>query len=131
VSDVAPRGGCEFVFDVASKLPVYTFCTLMGIPESLHQQVFELGNAAADTENPARRDSDASAPMQLMAIAAELTQQKLEQPDNSMLSRLIHGEVDGQKLDQLSINMFFVTLSIAGQVRAFAVRCRQVFAECY
>ena len=114
VSDVAPRGGCEFVFDVASKLPVYTFCTLMGIPESLHQQVFELGNAAADTENPARRDSDASAPMQLMAIAAELTQQKLEQPDNSMLSRLIHGEVDGQKLDQLSINMFFVTLSIAG-----------------
>ena len=114
VSDVAPRGGCEFVFDVASKLPVYTFCTLMGIPESLHQQVFELGNAAADTENPARRDSDASAPMQLMAIAAELTQQKLEQPDNSMLSRLIHGEVDGQRLDQLSINMFFVTLSIAG-----------------
>jgi len=52
--------------------------------------------------------------MQLMTIAAELTQQKLKQPDNSMLSRLIHGEVEGQKLDQLSINMFFVTLSIAG-----------------
>jgi len=54
VSSVAPAGGCEFVFDMASKLPVYTFCTLMGIPESLHQTVFELGNAAADTENPNR-----------------------------------------------------------------------------
>lgn len=114
VSDVAPLGGCEFVFDVASRLPVYTFCALMGIPESLHQRVFELGNAAADTENPNRSEQTDSSPMQLMAIAAELTQQKLEQPDNSMLSRLIHGEVEGQKLDQLSINMFFVTLSIAG-----------------
>ncbi len=114
VSDVAPAGGCEFVFDVASKLPVYTFCTLMGIPESLHQRVFELGNAAADTENPNRSTQTESAPMQLMTIAAELTQQKLKEPDNSMLSRLIHGEVEGQKLDQLSINMFFVTLSIAG-----------------
>jgi len=114
VDSVASKGECEFVFDVASKLPVYTFCTLMGIPESLHKTVFELGNAAADTENPNRSIQSQSAPMKLMEIAAQLTEQKRHSPDNSMLSRLIHGEVDGEQLDQLSINMFFVTLSIAG-----------------
>ena len=32
VDDIAAPGNVEFVFDVASKLPVYTFCELMGIP---------------------------------------------------------------------------------------------------
>ena len=98
VDSVASKGECEFVFDVASKLPVYTFCTLMGIPESLHKTVFELGNAAADTENPNRSIQSQSAPMKLMEIAAQLTEQKRQSPDNSMLSRLIHGEVDGLSL---------------------------------
>jgi len=114
VDDVAPKGECEFVFDVASKLPVYTFCTLMGIPKEQHEKVFQLGNAAADTENPNRSDETNSAPLQLMAMAAELAEQKRQQPDNSMFSRLIHGEIDGEKLDEMTINMFFVTLSIAG-----------------
>ena len=114
VDEIAPRGGCEFVFEVASKLPVYTFCTIMGIPQGLHDKVFALGNAAADTENPDRADRDNSAMLQLFAMAAELTEQKRENPDDSMFSRLIHGEVDGEKLDEMTINMFFVTLSIAG-----------------
>ncbi|MGI9326332.1 MAG: cytochrome P450 [Pseudomonadales bacterium] len=114
IDDVAPKGHCEFVFDVASRLPVYTFCTLMGIPEALHEKVFQLGNAAADTENPNRSDETNSAPLQLMEMAAELAEQKRQTPDDSMFSRLIHGEVDGEKLDAMAINMFFVTLSIAG-----------------
>ncbi len=114
VDAIAPRGQCEYVFDVASKLPVYTFCTLMGIPEELHDTVFKLGNAAADTENPQRSDEDNSAMLKLLALAADLADQKRRQPDNSMFSRLIHGEVDGEKLDEITINMFFVTLSIAG-----------------
>ncbi|MEM7002692.1 MAG: cytochrome P450 [Pseudomonadota bacterium] len=113
VDSVADRGDCEFVFDVASKLPVYTFCTLMGIPDELHDQVFKLGNETADTENP-NRDPSFTGQMQLLAMGAELANQKRAKPDNSMFSRLIHGEVDGDKLDELTINMFFVTLAIAG-----------------
>ncbi|MGI9326310.1 MAG: cytochrome P450 [Pseudomonadales bacterium] len=113
VDAVAPSGHCELVFDVASKLPVYTFCTLMGIPEELHQQVFKLGNATADTENPSR-DPSLTGQFQLLAMGAEIANQKREQPDDSMFSRLIHGEVEGEKLDEMTINMFFVTLAIAG-----------------
>ena len=114
VDSIAASGNCEFVFDVASKLPVYTFCTLMGISEELHNTVFELGNAAADTENPDRSDEENSAGLKLLAMAAQLADQKRENPDDSMFSRIIHGEVDGEKLDQITINMFFVTLAIAG-----------------
>ena len=112
VDAIAPRGECEFVFDVASRLPVYTFCKLMGIPNEMREQVFRLGNMAADTENPV--EGEESALFQLFAISDALSAEKREKPDDSLLSSLIHNEVDGQRLDQLSINMFFVTMSIAG-----------------
>ena len=114
VDSVASRGTCEFVFDVASKLPVYTFCKLLGVPDEMRETVFTLGNAAADTESPRHKDRDNSAMRELHRMGVELAQEKLKNPDNSAMSRLIHGEVDGQKLDEMSIGMFFVTLSIAG-----------------
>lgn len=114
VDSVAGAGECEFVFDVASRLPVYTFCKLLGVPERLHETVFTLGNQAADTENPARADQVNSAPFALLNLARELAEEKKAAPDNSILSRLVHGEVDGEKLDDNNIGMFFVTLSIAG-----------------
>ena len=110
---VEPRGECEFVFEVASKLPVYTFCKILGVPDQQREQVFKLGNAAADIENYSG-DWDSTPTMQLFVIADQLVAQKTQNPDNSLLSRIIHGEVDGQKLDRMNVNMFFVTLSIAG-----------------
>ena len=114
VDSVADRGECEFVFDVASRLPVYTFCKLLGVPDRLRETVYTLGNQTADTENPAYRDESNSAFYGLFAIAQELAAEKRANPDGSMLSRLVHGEVDGEKLDDVNIQMFFVTLSIAG-----------------
>ncbi len=114
IDSVAAKGECEFVFDVASRLPVYTFCKLLGVPDRLRETVYSLGNQSADTENPAHRDERNTATHQLFAIAQELATEKRAKPDDSMLSRVVHGEVDGERLDDMNINMFFVTLSIAG-----------------
>ena len=114
VDSVAGTGHCEFVFDVASRLPVYTFCKLLGVPDRLREKVFTLGNRAADTENAAFRDEADSARQGLFAIARDLAAEKRASPDGSMLSRLVHGEVDGEKLDDATVRMFFLTLSIAG-----------------
>ena len=114
VDSMASRGECEFVFDVASKLPVFTFCRLLGVPDALREQVFALGNAAADTENPARADQSNSALLGLFAIAQRVAADKRERPDKSIMSYLVHGEMDGQKLSAMNVNMFFVTLAIAG-----------------
>ena len=95
VDEFASQGSCEFVFDVASRLPVYTFCKLLGVPNALRETVFTLGNEAADLENYKLED-ELSPTMKLFAIAAQLTEQKKQQPDDSMLSRIIHGEVDGE-----------------------------------
>lgn len=114
VDGIAKKGSSEFVFDVASKLPVYTFCKLMGIPEDMRERTAELGNAAADVEAGYDGTEENSPVMKLFALAGELAEMKRQNPDNYMMSRLVHGEVDGEKLDELNLNMFFVVLSIAG-----------------
>lgn len=112
VDSIASKGACEFVFDVASKLPVYTFCKLMGIPDDLRDTVYKLGNAAADVEN--RRKLDYDPGLELFGIAQKLSEGKRIDPDTSILSRVVHGAIDGKKLDDLNINMLFVTIAIAG-----------------
>lgn len=115
VDAVAGQGHCEFIFDVASKLPVHTFCKLVGIPDTLKERVAELGNAAADIESGYGDGSDELSPvMQLFALALELAEEKRRNPDGYMLSRLVNGDVDGEKLDDMEISMFVVVLSIAG-----------------
>jgi len=110
VDNIAARGECEFVYDVASKLPVYTFCELMGIPEELRDKVVELGNAMADVETRGEHEVDPT--FLLFGLAEEISQQKRENPDGSLLSLLVHDQSLG--LSQMAINMFFIVFAIAG-----------------
>lgn len=111
VDDVAPKGRCEFVFDVASRLPVYTFCVLMGIPEHDRERIFTIGNALADLENP---QDMVGLHRELGAYAMKLAEEKRARPDRSMTSAYVNGEVDGERLTADQILMFFLTIAIAG-----------------
>ena len=74
VDEIAGKGSCEFVFDVAAKLPVFTFCELMGIPKEHRERVVELGNALADMEGRKQLDFDPG--MELATLALELGEEK-------------------------------------------------------
>ena len=111
VDGVAAKGGCEFVFDVASRLPVYTFCVLMGIPPEDRERIFTLGNAMADLENP--HDLRAIH-IEMDAYARKLADAKRAAPDETMMSSYANAVVDGEPLSQAEITMFFTTIAIAG-----------------
>ena len=112
VDSVAKKGECELVFDVASRLPVATFCELMGIPEEDNEKIFKLGNRLADVES--QEDDGLATLMEVFMYAEQLSQEKRKNPDNSMLSLYVNGEYEGEKIPQDQVNMFFVTLAIAG-----------------
>ncbi|TFU05493.1 cytochrome P450 [Polymorphobacter arshaanensis] len=129
VDDVAAAGRCEFVFDVASRLPVYTFCKLLGVPDGDRDLIFKLGNLVADTENA---DTDhGQSVMQLMEYALRLAAEKAANPDGTMMSNIVNGEVDGDKLAPEEVAMFFVLLSIAGHetTRTTAVHFIRLMTE--
>ena len=110
VDAVAGQGHCEFVFDVASKLPVHTFSELMGIPDDMRAQVVDLGNAMADVETRSRHDVD---PLyQLFGLAEQVSEDKRRAPDTSLMSVLVHDTSLG--LTQMNINQLFIVFAIAG-----------------
>ena len=111
VDKVASKGECELVFDVASPLPVYTFCVLMGVPEADRQRIFEIGNALADLENP---QDIRGLHRELAGYAHKLAHAKRETPDQSMMSAYANGEVEGERLTPEQILMFFQLVAVAG-----------------
>lgn len=110
VDAVAPRGTCEFVSEVAARLPIYTFCELMGIPPALRDRVAELGNAMADVETRAARETDPM--LGLAAIAMELAAEKRRKPDGLLMSAMVNDTT--LNLSDMAIAQFFMVFAMAG-----------------
>lgn len=110
IDQVAPEGRCEFVFDVAEKLPVQVFCELMGIPEHLRTQVANFGNAMADVETRASHSMDPL--MGLAQIAMALTQDKRAHPDSGLMSVMVNDR--DLNLSDMAIIQFFIVFAMAG-----------------
>jgi len=110
VDSVASKGACEFVFDIASRLPINTFCELMGIPEHLRDQVADYGNALADVEGRGNHSLD---PMiGLFGVAQQLAEEKRRNPDGRLMSAMVNDTT--LKLDPMAINQFFLVFAMAG-----------------
>jgi cholest-4-en-3-one 26-monooxygenase len=110
VDRVAARGDCEFVFDVASILPVYTFCELMGIPPEHRDRVAAYGNEMADVES---RTSISMDPMiGLFGLAQEMAEEKRRRPDGRLLSAMVNDTT--LNLDPMMINQFVLVFAMAG-----------------
>jgi cholest-4-en-3-one 26-monooxygenase len=116
VDQVAKRSSCEFVEDLACELPLTLICELLGIPLEDRKKIFHWSNQMIGADDP-----DLSAGAETGAASAgmwlycnELAAQKREQPDDTLLSKYIHGEVEGEKISEVELNHFFVLLSVAG-----------------
>lgn len=112
IDKVRDMNDAEFVFTVAAELPMITLCHLMGVPRSDWPLVFNWGNKMASPEDPTIDAFQTS--MELFGYCQSLVDAKRAQPDGSMLSNYANKEIDGERLSDLEINMFFLTLSIAG-----------------
>jgi len=116
VDNVARKGGCEFVTELACELPLILICELMGIPEEDRKQMFDWSNAMIGGDDPemnAGADSK-QVSIQMWMYANALAQKKREQPDDTLISKYVNGEVEGSKISDFELNNFFVLLAVAG-----------------
>ncbi|MFD9727394.1 cytochrome P450 [Streptomyces sp. NPDC059072] len=116
-SAVTPGRDMDFVDEVAAWLPIQTICEMVGIPAGDERLIFDWSNRMAGAQDPelsaGRHDSDLAA-AEIYAYCDALTAQRRAHPREDILSTLAHAEVDGDRLTQHEINMFFVLLCVAG-----------------
>jgi cytochrome P450 len=126
IERVAGQGGCDFVVDVAARLPLEIICGMMGIGPSDYETVLGASNvitvsAIAGVGDPEYLPADADPLVALMdasesltTLMSELADARRSDPTDDVTSALVHSNIDGESLTSGEVASFFILLVIAG-----------------
>jgi len=117
VADVAPKGGCDFVEEIAARLPLKLICDMMGIPEADNRRMFELSNVIlgfGDPEYGVTIDVLMNAAVELSQYAQALGEERMANPRQDITSVLMTADVDGDRITASEFASFFILLVVAG-----------------
>src|SRR5665213_3065979 len=126
IDNVIESGTAEFVTDISSELPLVVIAELLGVPNEDRHKMFDwsnrmIGNQDAEYQTVtgdahvtnAAEDAQVAS-MELFAYAAELFSQKQADPHDDLMSVLSEVEMEGEKLSELELELFFLLLTVAG-----------------
>jgi cholest-4-en-3-one 26-monooxygenase len=117
VDNIAERGECDFVTDVACELPLQAIADLIGIPQEDRHKVFDWSNRLVGAEDPEYKitaEDSQNAAIELFMYAQELANDRRKNPRDDIVTDLINAQVDGESLDEMEFNSFFMLLAVAG-----------------
>jgi len=123
IDNVIENGRAEFVTDIAAELPLVVIAELLGVPNEDRHKMFNwsnrmIGNEDAEYQKGAEYQQAAEeaqvASMELYAYASQLFSQKRANPQDDLMSVLTEVEMDGEKLSDLELELFFLLLTVAG-----------------
>ncbi|MEV4467987.1 cytochrome P450 [Nonomuraea salmonea] len=123
VDDLLAKGpGCDFVTEVAARLPLKIICDMMGIPERDYQYVFDRSNVILGGFDPEYTGGDLTqiaerlltAGMELQQLVQDLAAHRAEHPTGDLTSSLVNANIDGERLTMQELGSFFILLVVAG-----------------
>jgi cholest-4-en-3-one 26-monooxygenase len=117
VADARAKGEFDFVSDIAAELPLQVIAELLGVPQEDRHKVFDWSNRMVGSNDPEFLEAPelaTAAAMELYAYADALTVERKANPHEDLVSILAHAEIDGDRLSQLEIDLFFMLLAVAG-----------------
>jgi cholest-4-en-3-one 26-monooxygenase len=121
VDGALEMGELDFVPVVSAELPLIVIADLIGIPQADRHKVFEWSNRMIGREDPEYGISEAEANEEAGNAAAEmfgyawaLAQERLADPQDDIITRLLAAELDGEKLTHDEFVYFFMLLAVAG-----------------
>ncbi|GAT68328.1 cytochrome P450 [Planomonospora sp. ID91781] len=123
VDDLLDKGpGCDFVTEVAARLPLKIICDMMGIPERDYGFVFDRSNRILGGFDPEYGGGDPAtaaehlltAGMELDRLVQDLAAYRTEHPTGDLTSALVNANIDGERLTGQELGSFFILLVVAG-----------------
>jgi len=121
VDDLLAKEHCDFVTDVAARLPLKIICDMMGIGESDYATVFNASNIILSAGDPEYMPEGADplatlfgAAQDLNNLVQDLGRQRRGSPTDDLTSALVNAEVEGEQLSDGELGSFFILLVVAG-----------------
>jgi len=117
IDSVIEKGECDFVTDISAELPLVVIADLLGVPQADRHNMFDWSNRMIGQEDPEFQitaEIAQESAMELYAYAAGLFAEKKANPHEDLMSVLTEVEVEGEKLSELELELFFLLLTVAG-----------------
>lgn len=103
VARAVERGTCDFVTEVAARVPLYVICKMMGVPKGDWEHLFALTNDAFGASEAIMRRL---AHLEILEYFETLVKAREKRPADDLVSALVTAEVGDRKLtpDELILN---------------------------
>jgi cytochrome P450 len=97
------RERCDFVTEVAARVPLYVICKMMGVPKEDWEYLFSLTNKAFGASDAMTRSL---AHLEILEYFEILLTSRAKSPADDLVSSLVTAKIDGIKLtpDELILN---------------------------
>ena len=121
VDTVCERGECDFVGDIAAKLPTAAICEMMGIAREHWDMMFAIANQAVgrhdDEYSRGRSGQEATyaAFAESHAFFVKEAEQRRRHPTEDLISAFVHGAIAGEPLTEDEIAFNCILLILGGQ----------------
>jgi cytochrome P450 len=123
------KGEFDFVLDVAKELPIRVLVRILGVPDEDTDRLIEWGDTMIGNTDPEYTtfviDRDDTSDYRLMPFRSpaaadmmnyghRMAEIRQSDPQNDLVTKLVHAEVDGDRLSTRDFDNFFVLLVVAG-----------------
>ena len=117
IDEVIDKGECEFTTAFGRPLPVSVFLDLMGLPQEKRDTFVDWAVQLLHSND---RDIMAQSMDSISKYLKEVIEEKRVAPDDKVISRIVHAEIDGRPMSPPEIFGFVVFLFIGGLDTVFA-----------
>jgi cholest-4-en-3-one 26-monooxygenase len=122
IDQVAPRGECDFVTDIAARMPTAVICEMMGVPREDWEDMFHWGNLLIGSQDPEYREEGDTAKqtaekgrIAVYNYYMKLINERRNNPGDDLVSALVHGDMSGEKMTDMDILANCLLLILGGQ----------------
>lgn len=114
IDQVSDQTSCEMVNEIAVELPLQVIADLVGVPEEDRHQIFHWTEITFGFDEKYTLEEQIEAGAQMFAYADQMCEIRKKEPHDDLIGVLLEADIDGESLNQLQIDVFFMLLQNAG-----------------
>jgi len=115
VESALAKGSCDFVGEIAGRLPSGLIAELMGMPREDGERLYDLTEIMHTNDDAvAPPHVKAAAIGEMLGYAQSVAERKRSEPGDDLATVLVNAEVDGDRLTDSEFQWFFLLLVNAG-----------------
>jgi len=111
---IGPGETIDFVERVAIPLPMYVIAAMLGVPSEDYADFRRWSDAMIEAGAGDMSPKTVAVVGELLQYLLRVADERRRRPQDDLVSTVVHAEIDGERLNDVEVGMFCLTLLVAG-----------------